>query len=345
MSIDTVNSSLNKNIPRIRSVWLAIAAPLVLALLATPLRTQQNSCAQIPVFVSVEDGSGKPFGGLTAASFHASIGREPASVTKVEPNPPSRILILFDLSTSMHNAFVVKSASLVAVNLIQRSKPDVQFGFSTFSDKFEVKEDFTYDHQNLIQRIIQDLQNSPQRGASAVYDSAVAATTAFKTPQLGDAVLMFTDGDDNFSALNSVEATVRIAASHVRLFTVSLTSDASGGELPQHSVGSRNRFADVVEGAGGEVFYLGREYPSKAIHPKRIEFRIEKDYSNAADAADGILRNMATGYLLQISPATEITKPQDWKLDVIDSSGGRNSTLFVRYQPKFYACAAASNHK
>jgi hypothetical protein len=343
--MNSITQSLARRVRKNQGSRLVIAPLLVLSLFAMPLRAQQNACAQRTVFVSVEDELGKPVTGLTAANFRASIGKDPASVIRATPNAPLRILILFDLSTSMHEAFIVKAASLLAVSIIQRSGPEVQFGFSTFGGRFEVREHFTSDHQGLAQRMVQDLQNGPRAGPSAVYDSALAATGAFGVPQIGDAVLMFTDGDDNMSALSSAEAKIRIAASHVRLFAVSPTVDSSAGKFQQDTSGSRNRFSAMVEGAGGEVFYFGREHPSKAIHPKRIEFRVEKDYRNAADVADGILRYMATGYELEISPAISITKPEDWKIEIIDKSGVKNSALFARYQPKLYPCQDTLTHK
>jgi hypothetical protein len=338
-------SILTKRPSRIRSVSFAIAVSIAIGLVARPSHTQQNTAAQCSIFVSVEDEMGKPVAGLTAKNFRASLGRAPATVTNAEQNPPRRILILFDLSTSMHTTFVVKSASLIAVNLIQRSEPDVEFGFSTFGNKFEMQQGFTSNHQGLAQRMIQDLQNAPRRGPSAVYDSAVAATAVFKSPRIGDAVLMFTDGDDNLSVLSSVEAKAQIAASRVRLFTVSPTSDASVGKFTPESNGNRNRLIDMVEGAGGEIFYFGPEYPSKTAHPKRIEFRVEKDYRNTADVADGILRNLATGYRLHVSPTAVLTKQEEWRLEITDGSGAKNPAVFARYQQKLFPCSVPATQQ
>jgi hypothetical protein len=345
MRISLMIPTWTEHAQKVRIIRLAIAPLLALGLLAVHSRAEQSGCTQSAVFVSVEDEMGKPVADLTAANFHASIGKDAASVIAAAKNTPLRILVLFDLSTSMHEAFVAKSTGLLALSIIQRSGPEVQFGFSTFSDRFEMKEEFTSDHQILAQRMVQDLQNSPRAGPSAVYDSALAATGAFGDPQIGDAVLMFTDGDDNMSSLNSVQAKTRIAASHVRLFSVSPPIETSTGNFKQETSGNRSRFIDMVEGSGGQIFYLGRENPSKAIRPKRIEFRVEKDFHNIADVADGILRYMATGYRLQILPAISLTKPEDWKLEIIENSGAKNAALFARYQPKLYPCSDASTRK
>jgi hypothetical protein len=94
----------------------------------------------------------------------------------------------------------------------------------------------------------------------------------------------------------------------------------------------------MVHAVGGEIFYIGSKSESKETHPKHIQFRVEKDFQNLPNIADSILRYMATAYRLQISMPTALTKPEDWKMEVTRNSGAKDTSLFLRYQPKLFPC-------
>jgi hypothetical protein len=339
-----VTSNLRKSAQRSHCDWFAIAALLVMGLLAMSARTQENACALRTVFVNVEGNNGQPVDGLNSASFHAIRAGLALPVVLAEPNPLRRILIVLDESNSMHHPSEARSSSLVIANLVQQAAAGVQFAFATFSDNFEMQEDFTADHVDMVQRIVQDLHSRIQTGSSAIYDSALAAVGRFKPLQIGDAVLIVTDGEDNASHINAEDTKSRVAASGIPFYALVVESGDNQGMISADVQRGINRFAEIVESTGGEVFYVGKEYPSKGPHARHIRFRVEKDYQNLPEVARGVLQNMATGYRLQISLPASFPKPEDWKLEITSGSSGKDRALFVRYQPRLYPCPTPASH-
>jgi Mg-chelatase subunit ChlD len=324
---------------------------LAFGVLTLPLWGQQDFCAEQMIFASVENEKGQPVDGLIAANFHAALNKQTISVSLAEPYPYRRILIVFDTSGSMHIPFVVKASSLAAVNVIHQSTSGIQFAFATFSDHFEMRENFTADHEEMAQAIVRDLRAIPQINVpmmkpstptSAVFDSAIAGINALSPRETGDVVLLITDGMDDTSRTKQVEQTAmsNVQSSGVRLFAIILTSPFSRMESNFDS--SQKRFERMVEGAGGEFFRLGSDtdYPLRQTHPRQIEFGVKVDFQNMPDIADSLLRYMATAYRLRISPPANISKPEDWKLEVTGGSGEKNHALYIRYQPRLFPCVA-----
>jgi hypothetical protein len=316
------------------------------SLLLTP---RQDNCASQSIFVGVENEKDGAIARLTAANFHASIEKQTVQVSAAEPYPLRRIIIVFDTSGSMRVPFVARASSLTAVDLVRQSSPEIQFGFATFSGKFEMKEEFTANHGELADKIVRDLQSMPKFTGSlsapnpldsGIYDAIIAGIDAFGSQKAGDAVLVVTDGMDNASRSSQAATINRVQSSGVRLFAIILNSQYS--RLISSEDSSEARFEKMVNGAGGEVFRLGTEYPVRQTHPKHIEIGIREDFHNIPDAADTILRYMNTTYRLQIVPPAAIAKPTEWKLEVTANSGAKNPSVLVRFQPQLLPCLVAS---
>src|SRR5229473_548218 len=115
---------------KIRTALLILLVITVLVMhrsLPTAASAQQDSCTQRVVFVSVEDENGQPVSGLTAANFHAILGKQSILITKAKPAPVRRIVILLDRSGSMYDDYMYRTSAFIASNLVQRSAAKIEF--------------------------------------------------------------------------------------------------------------------------------------------------------------------------------------------------------------------------
>jgi von Willebrand factor type A domain-containing protein len=341
-----MNFHVGQNLIMRHRLWLAVAAALVLTALPGRANAQQESCVQRPIFINVEDDKGQLVGGLTAANFRATAGKEAVAVTLAEPAAPRRIVILLDHSGSMFDDFLYHASAFAITTMVKRAAPDIEFAFATYSNDFRVRKDLTSNHDELIETVKQTLSDKTTVwGPSAMLDASERGLEMFTAPRIGDAVLLVTDGGENKSGVELTDVERRFTSSDVRLFAVIVTRvtlTSYSEDAARKEISAVKKLIDTV---GGEMFWLGANYSINRPHEKDIKFPIALDYHNVPDAADGILRNMATTYRLYVSPPAALTKPEDWKLEVTDNSGTKNPAVFVRYQSKLYPCTVPTTKK
>lgn len=336
---------VHQNIARQRCAWLAIATTLTLPTLSTLICAQQNPCDQRKVFATVEDEKGQVVDGLTAANFHAILGKEIIPVTLAESSPLRRIVILLDQSGSMYDTYKYHAASYLITNLVKQSPLEIQFAFATYSSDFQLKQNITSNHYQMIEKVKQTLSVKAPWGPSATLDALLAGLGLLNPPETGDAVLLVTDGGENDSKINWDDAARHLAGSDVRLFAAVVTPQYRTGVLQEYETKETRKFKKMFEDMGGEIFWLGSDYPSRGAHPKNIVFHISVDCHDIPKSAADILQFMEAGYRLQISPIGTFTKPVDWKLEVTNGSRAKATALFVRYPPKLFPCSATSSQK
>lgn len=327
-------------------LWLAGVAALTLAVLPNHICAQQNSCTQKSVFINVEDEKGQPVPGLTAAAFHVTAGKQTISVNSVAPAPPRRIAILLDQSGSMFDDFLYRTSASVITTMLKRSNSDVEFAFVTYANDFRVRKDLTSNHEELIEIVNHTLSDkSTVWGPSAMLDAAERGLEMFKSPRIGDAVLLVTDGGENMSEATRADVERRFAGSDVRLLAAIIKRTNVQGysaDAEQKEISGVKKLIDVTS---GEIYWLGAKYSASRPNQKEIKFPIALDYHNVPEAVDGMLRNMATTYQLQISLPAEVRKAEEWKVEITGIAGGTNTALFARYPSKIYPCAVTAKRK
>ncbi len=324
---------------------IGITAVAALSLGAMPIRicAQQNSCTQKSVFINVTDDKGQSVPGLTAANFRVTAGKQIISVLSAAPAPPRRIAILLDQSGSMFDDFLYRTSASVVTTMLQRSAPDIEFAFATYANDFRVRKDLTSNHEELIEVVKHTLSDkSTIWGPSAMLDAAERGLEMFTSPKVGDAVLLVSDGGENTSTATRNDVGQRFAGSDVRLLAAIIKPPNLRGysaEAAEKGMSAMKKLADLTD---GEIYLLGAEYSASRPNQKEIKFPIALDYHNVPEAVDGILRNMATTYQLQISLPAELRKPEEWKVEI---TGSANGATFVRYPAKIYPCRVAAKRK
>ena len=151
----------------------------------------------VRVPVSVLDAKGQPVLGLRDADFKISEDGKRQGVTLFSgERRPLRLALALDVSRSMDNKIrQVEEALRYFINLLE---PADQILVMTFSDHFNVVQDFTSDRQ-LLSRVLDNLEVS---GGTALYDAAFEAIRRVAAgPAESKAVVLVTDGVDTGSAL------------------------------------------------------------------------------------------------------------------------------------------------
>jgi hypothetical protein len=319
-------------------VLLTFSVLLALASLSVPLRAQRSTCSQQSVFVSVEDSEGNPVAGLTAANFHASVGKESIQISLAEATPTRRIFIVLDRSGSMYESFLSHTSVLTAINLVQKSLPGVQFGFLTYNDEVDMQQLLTGDHDKVIERISQVTTAKEPWGPSAMTSAILAGLKTLSPSRPGDAVIAITDGGENANQVGYSTVEQKFIESNARLFAVLLIQDKKLRDSETQFEKEKHELEKTMEASGGEIFYLSHDAPLMEPHPKRIQFQVDKDFHNLPEIADAILKKMANSYELQISVPEDLRKASDWRLGAQRGTEDKSGALFLRYQPKLFPC-------
>jgi len=149
-------------------------------------------------------------------------------------------------------------------------------------------------------------------------------------------VLLVTDRGESSNKINLADVELRFARSDVRLFAAIDVTGEGPNASPEYLRALAQPLEKMVEAVGGEVFWFAGKPPV---------VRVDPDHNNLSGGPNGIIEKMSTGYRLQVAaPATQ-TKPVDLKLEIVGTSGEKNTGIALRYQPKLYPCSVTTTQK
>jgi VWFA-related protein len=215
----------------VKHVWGFAFAALAFTAIGLSVSAQQDSCVKRNIYVRVEDESGHLVEGLTAGNFHATIGKKPVEVRQAAPIPPLReIVIVIDMSGSMHNDFAIRTSLSLAADIVERLPAETLVALVTFNTEPTLEQRFTADRKR-INDSIQRLTNASQwKGGSSLYDAVFATVKDLidkAEPRGNSAVLVISDGGDTSSRIRLEDAETALSASGVRLFAVGIRTQDS----------------------------------------------------------------------------------------------------------------------
>lgn len=155
------------------------------------------------------------------------------------------VVVAIDTSKSMLATDITPNrlarAKLAALDLAQQAKSD-RLGLVAFAGEGFLECPLTID-DTAFRESVQALDvNTIPEGGTALADAIDTAVQAYKEGDNYKIVLLFTDGEDNDSETNAIEAAQRAAKEGVRIYTVGIGTAA--GELLQ------------VRNANGELGYV-----------------------------------------------------------------------------------------
>ena len=289
----------------------------------------------IPVSVVSQDGSA--VGGLSAASFRATIGGRPLQVLSASAEArPQRVALILDVSRSIDAADPFQWQ--VAATLVRLLAPANELTVMTVADDLRQWSKPTGDEAALLRAL--DAAHHAPHGGTALYDSLVAAAGgAGLSPGFG-AVCLLSDGVDTSSRARAADVEKRLAEAGVRLFLLKI--EGRGTPLPLRSAGgaaesrspsswtafgrsrgtvdsrrmvdaaSESALRRVVELSGGAVVDLDRR-------------------RDAAPTLGAVTTQICRAYHLDLAVPLPLRKWTEWKLQVEDSPGHRLEHIHLLY--------------
>jgi Ca-activated chloride channel family protein len=247
----------------IRPLRFLRAAALIAALcgtaaLAIPVAAQIKVGTQtVPLYVTVSDSAKRLVPDLQREDFEVYDNGKLQTLTNFDNRvTPINVIVMLDTSGSMTLALdLVKQA---AEEFLIRMLPEDRGKVGAFNDKIEVKPEtglpFSANRDQLI-RALNDLDfGYPTR----LYDAVDYSINELKGIDGRKVVLVFTDGEDTASRVNSGDVTERSRAEEVMVYSVGLENEYLNGNQRVRTSPDRGlrRLSDET---GGGFFILKKK--------------------------------------------------------------------------------------
>jgi Ca-activated chloride channel family protein len=230
---------------------------------------------------------------------------------------PQTVGILFDVSGSMHNKITV--AQEAAMKFLQMGKRNDEFFLIQFNDRAELSRDFTSNFARLEKQLV----TASAEGNTALYDAiylGLQKVRAAHNPR--KALLLITDGEDNWSSYTLSEVKEFLKESDAQLYAIGIESwDSHRSMRPEERRDPRiarmvlNQLSDI---SGGRAFFTTSVADLDDICT-RIAIELQSQY--------------ILGYI-----STNTNKDGKWRKISLKLEPAKNSSrLYVRAKRGYYA--------
>jgi len=207
-----------------------------------PATTIKVQVRLVEVYASVHDQKGHFVDGLGRESFQVLEDGKPQQIAAFDSTFQSlSCAILLDTTGSMSEALPRVKNSIV--KLIDELGPEDSVAIFTFDQRLVVRQDFTTDKSAAKRAALR----TRAEGATALFDALSEAAQELSQRSGKKALILFTDGDDNSSALNANAAVARAKKAGVPLYTI------AEGEAT-HSKNLRKLLDDLSQRTGGAAY-------------------------------------------------------------------------------------------
>src|SRR5258708_772618 len=158
----------------------------------------------VEVYATIYDQKGRYVDGLSRDSFKVFDDGKPQEISNFETSSQSlSCAILLDTTGSMSEALPRVKNSIV--KLIDELGPQDSVAIYTFDQRLVIRQEFTTD-KNAAKRAV---LRTRAEGATALFDPLSEAAQELSQRSGKKILILFTDGDDNSSALNASAAVAR----------------------------------------------------------------------------------------------------------------------------------------
>jgi hypothetical protein len=330
---------------------LAVAFIVVLvAGFVTQVPAQTDPCLDRTIPVNVYTKGGEPVTALTAANFKASIKGKPIVVTATTyDRGPRSIVILIDVSGSMTERGRLKWGLEFAQDLISSAPSQDSLALLTFSNQVENAVAFGQSRTALLAEIDKlqhpDWDRVKGMRKTAMEDALLSALAVLKTPRVGDAICLVTDGGENASQSrkSNVEALLELAG--VRVYAILPTWHIGFRTLSPEEAQGPSKLRDLASATGGVLLMFVPGQVRNISIPTTGPFEvIDSDRQELASASQAFHREISSFNILKVRLPERLTKPRDWNLDVVDASGQREKDAQVLYPQRLAPCTLGEAH-
>lgn len=211
------------------------AAALALFFLAAKIAPAQSHAPALrvevnlqPVEVQVKDARGNDISGLSANDFTVLENGQPQKIAFFDAGSgPVTLAILVDSSSSMNSSGRLGSAAAIADQFMRTARPGDEIWGMDFSDQMGPFQQLAAGEPGRPAAI--NLAPAPSHG-SALYDATATALCHLRTSKnLRQAVIVISDGVDEYSRLSLDQLIGLVRSSRAQLFMIGLQS------LPQYN--------------------------------------------------------------------------------------------------------------
>jgi Ca-activated chloride channel family protein len=207
---------------------LAVGA-CALTALAVPTGAQIRVSTQtVPLYVTVLDNAKRIIPDLVREDFEVYDNGKLQALTNFDNQvTPINVVVMLDTSGSMTLALdMVKQA---AEEFILRLLPDDRAKVGAFNDKLEVKPQAGLPFTNNRDQLIRYLGELDFGYPTRLYDAVDYGINELKTVDGRKVVLVFTDGEDTASRMDSGDVTERSRVEEVMVYSVGMENEFMNG--------------------------------------------------------------------------------------------------------------------
>jgi VWFA-related protein len=204
---------------------MAGVAFLLRSAFAAPIAQPAAPDPLVVLHVTVTDRDQRIAAGLTKDDFEIYDNGKVQTLTSFDVNPePLNLVILLDTSGSMAAARgVIESASRAANELLTRFSVEDKGLVGSFNDRitFRPAAGFT----GRIELLQNGLKQLPVGYPTRLYDALGEAIERLEATRGRRAIVVLTDGDDNFSKLNAGEIEKRARIAQTGIYGIGIVTD------------------------------------------------------------------------------------------------------------------------
>lgn len=222
---------------------LLLALSMVLAAHSQePTATIKVQVRLVEVYASVHDQKGHFVDGLSRENFQVLEDGQPQQIAAFDSTSQSlSCAVLLDTTGSMNEALPRVKNSIV--KLIDELGPEDSVAIYTFDERLVIRQDFTTDKDAAKRAALR----TRAEGATALFDALSEASQELSQRSGKKVLILFTDGDDNSSALNASAAVARAKKAGVPLYTI-----AEGEAMRSKNL--RKLLDDLSQRTGGAAY-------------------------------------------------------------------------------------------
>jgi VWFA-related protein len=236
--------------------------------------TIKKQVNEVDLVFTVTDKKGRFVTGLKRENFGLlDDGRKPEAVFRFQQQTdlPLRVGVMLDTSSSIRTRFKFEQDAAIDFFLQVLHRND-----RAFVEGFDVQLNLAQDFTNNVDLLNEGIRKLRPGGGTALFDSLYNTCkdqmlTLQETTSVRKAIVLVSDGDDNYSRANETDAIKMCQRAETLVYAISTDTSPSkgkGGQVLQQ----------IADATGGQAFYPNR-LEDVAIGFKSIEEELRSQYS------------------------------------------------------------------
>lgn len=300
----------------------------------------QDCTQKVPVNV-LDQKTGVAITLLQPSIFQARAGKVTVPIKGLVQVERRRIVVLEDESESMaaHNTpgeyqkDAMEATDKTFSSLLSQLPSGVSVAYGFFNDKAVFTDGFFQDPHQLEEAIANAKRqlNKPGTGDTALFDSLREAVRLLQTPQVGDTIVLVTDGGENKSKLSTAELERELYTTGVRLILVLVKHPHP--ESPEE-IDYANWLPGLATKTGGTTAVIDITNRSWQ-DPKAATL-------NRAVLREFWIQQVLSGYIMEVQVPADSPKARKWSLRLNTTESPRLKQTILQYPEKLPPCPVST---